>query len=159
MPKTGDEDGGEGKTQAVEDVEESKEGKDEEEDEGSDGGYSDDEDGGGDGADLAPGSLRASVRDINADAVELKADVRECKLSGRIREQVIELARQGIDQSSVQTGIAKFIKTQLDKEFNPSWHVVVGREFGMALSHADDNVMYFYLGTIAILVWKQPGDA
>jgi dynein light chain LC8-type len=113
----------------------------------------------GDDDDLPAGSRKTDAsRDINANGAELKADVRSCKLGSRMKEQVLDFARQAIESSSVQTAVAKFVKTNMDKEFGPSWHVVVGREFGMSLSHGQDAVMYFYLGDIAVLVWQHSGS-
>ena len=129
--------------------------EEEEEEEDDDDDYSGGGEGGEGDGDLPEGTVKVDAsRDINADPIHHDADVKACKLSNRVREQVVEIARQAIEQSSVQTSIAKYIKTQLDKELNPAWHCVVGREFGMSLSHSEDNLIYFYLGEVAFLVWQ-----
>lgn len=165
----GDEKVSEGKSAGVEEEEEdtkqksSAESKEDDSGSGSDNNNNDEEgddySGGGDdndgSGDLPEGTVKVDAsRDINADPIHHDADIKACKLSNRVREQVVEIARQAIEQSSVQTSIAKYIKTQLDKELNPAWHCVVGREFGMSLSHSEDNLIYFYLGEVAFLVWQ-----
>ena len=109
--------------------------------------------------DLEPGTLKVDpTRDIAADAPETPVDVRECNLSNRVKEQVIDFARTAFEQSSVATAIAKYVKTQLDKEFEPTWHVIVGRDFAMAVSHVSEGLMYFYVGNIAFLVFKHAAE-
>ena len=103
---------------------------------------------------LEAGTLRVDPRDINSDRLEPKVDVRQCVVGGRVRDQIIDLAKQAIEQSSVASGIAKFIKSQLDKEFHPTWHCIVGRDFSMAVEHFDEGLMYFYVDSIAVLVFK-----
>ena len=38
--------------------------------------------------------------------------------------------------------------------YNPTWHVIVGRNFGSYVTHETKHFIYFYLGQIAILLFK-----
>ncbi len=133
-----------------------------------DGGYGGDDSEGGGGRDRGKqpaedesGQSKVKVnasRDINASRATPEVDMRECKLPDRVKEVVVDLAQQALEQSSVPTAMAKFIKMQLDKDFHPSWHVVVGRDFGMCVSHAEASVAYFYVGELAFLVYKHSAE-
>ena len=38
--------------------------------------------------------------------------------------------------------------------YTPTWHCVVGRNFGSYVTHEQKHFIYFYLGQIAILLFK-----
>ena len=40
------------------------------------------------------------------------------------------------------------------RRYTPTWHVVVGRNFGSYVTHEQKHFIYFYLGQIAILLFK-----
>ena len=50
--------------------------------------------------------------------------------------------------------VAAFIKKEFDKKYNPTWHVIVGRNFGSYVTHETKHFIYFYLGQVAILLFK-----
>ena len=80
--------------------------------------------------------------------------------------------------------VAAYIKKEFDKKFNPTWyvfflslylltladrpflltqilatnrlfrHVIVGRNFGSYVTHETKHFIYFYLGQVAILLFK-----
>eukprot|EP00069_Balaena_mysticetus_P011698 bmy_07193T0 len=50
--------------------------------------------------------------------------------------------------------MAAHIKKQFDKKYNPTWHCIVGRNFGSYVTHETKHFIYFYLGQVAILLFK-----
>mmetsp|Transcript_24141 Transcript_24141/g.51262 ORF Transcript_24141/g.51262 Transcript_24141/m.51262 type:complete len:81 (+) Transcript_24141:80-322(+) len=40
------------------------------------------------------------------------------------------------------------------KKYNPTWHCIVGRNFGSYVTHETKHFIYFYLGQVAILLFK-----
>ena len=52
------------------------------------------------------------------------------------------------------TLLAKELKRNFDEIFHPTWQCVVGKSFGTEIGHEDNHVIYFYLGSTAILLWK-----
>ena len=42
--------------------------------------------------------------------------------------------------------IAMEIKKEFDKKYNPTWHCIVGRNFGSYVTHETKNFIYFYMG-------------
>ncbi|CAE7202529.1 KLHL4 [Symbiodinium natans] len=49
-------------------------------------------------------------------------------------------------QRALPKDIAAFIKKEFDKKYNPTWHAVVGRNFGSYVTHETKHFIYFYLG-------------
>ncbi|RYG51950.1 hypothetical protein EON67_02305 [archaeon] len=46
------------------------------------------------------------------------------------------------------------IKKEFDKKYGPTWHCIVGRNFGSYVTHESKHFIYFYLGQIAVLLFK-----
>ena len=42
----------------------------------------------------------------------------------------------------------------MDARFGPTWHCVVGRHFGSYVTHETRSFAYFYLGPLAVLLFK-----
>lgn len=40
------------------------------------------------------------------------------------------------------------------QKYNPTWHCIVGRNFGSYVTHETKHFIYFYLGQVAILLFK-----
>ena len=57
-------------------------------------------------------------------------------------------------QFRVEQDVAAYIKKEFDKKYNPTWHAVVGRNFGSYVTHETKHFIYFYLGQVAVLLFK-----
>jgi hypothetical protein len=42
---------------------------------------------------------------------------------------------QALEKFSIEKDIAAYIKKEFDKKYNPTWHVIVGRNFGEIWNH------------------------
>ena len=52
------------------------------------------------------------------------------------------------------TLLAKELKRNFDENFHPTWQCVVGKSFGTEIGFEESHVIYFYMGSTAILLWK-----
>jgi hypothetical protein len=43
---------------------------------------------------------------------------------------------------------------EFDKKYSPTWHCIVGRNFGSYVTHETKHFIYFYLGQVAVLLFK-----
>ena len=50
--------------------------------------------------------------------------------------------------------MARAIKEWCDKQYEASWHVVLGRHFGTQMVHHARQFAFFYVGETAVLVAK-----
>ncbi|OAF71073.1 Dynein light chain 1, cytoplasmic [Intoshia linei] len=71
-----------------------------------------------------------------------------------MQQEVVEVATTALEKFNVEKDIATYIKREFDKKYNPTWHCVVGRNFGSYCTHEAKNFIYFYLGQVAILLFK-----
>ena len=67
---------------------------------------------------------------------------------------------EALEKYNIEKDIAAFIKKEFDKKYNPTWHCVVGRNFGSyatcllnspsrvswKVTHETKHFIYFYLG-------------
>ncbi|XP_020799439.1 dynein light chain 1, cytoplasmic-like [Drosophila serrata] len=84
-----------------------------------------------------------------------KADIRSTDMSEEMQKIAIDCARQALNENSIENKIAEHIKNQFDIQFKPKWHCIVGTEFGSYVSHEPNHFIYFYLGKLAILLFKR----
>ncbi|CAL9735681.1 dynein light chain 1, cytoplasmic [Monosporozyma servazzii] len=55
---------------------------------------------------------------------------------------------------SLERDVSHEIKLKLDQEFEPTWHVIVGKNFGSFVTHEQGHFLYCYHGSWAVLLFK-----
>lgn len=55
--------------------------------------------------------------------------------------------------------MARHIKKEFDASYGGVWHCVVGRNFGSLVTHTSRTFIYFYLGPLAVLLFKSGSQA
>lgn len=87
-----------------------------------------------------------------SDAVRIKAQ----DMSDDVKHEAIELTREALGDPECKTerDVASRIKKEFDRRYGSSWHCVVGRSFGSFVSHDSRSFLYFYIGDIAVLLFK-----
>ena len=71
-----------------------------------------------------------------------------------MQQDAINVATKAIDSYNIEKDIACYIKKEFDRKHNPTWHCIVGRNFGSYVTHETKHFIYFYLGQIAVLLFK-----
>ncbi|KAG0497460.1 hypothetical protein HPP92_002151 [Vanilla planifolia] len=77
------------------------------------------------------------------------ADMKE-----EIQKEAISCALSAFDKYIVEKDIAEYIKKEFDKNHGPTWHCIVGRNFGSYVTHETNHFIYFYLDSKAVLLFK-----
>ena len=67
--------------------------------------------------------------------------------------KAIQIVRK-LEKNKMEKDIAYTIKKEFDTTFHPTWQWVVGRNFGSEIGYESEHMLYFYWGSIAILIWK-----
>ncbi|PVF95473.1 hypothetical protein CPB86DRAFT_711178 [Serendipita vermifera] len=75
-------------------------------------------------------------------------------MSEEMQRMSVEIALTALEKYTVEKDIAAEVKKEFDKKFGPTWHVVVGKNFGSYVTHETKHFIYFYISNIAFLVWK-----
>lgn len=58
------------------------------------------------------------------------------------------------DWQSQGDDVVQALKQQFDAAWSPSWHVIIGKNFGSRVTHEARRMVFFYLGDKAVLVFK-----
>ncbi|OQV17477.1 putative Dynein light chain 2, cytoplasmic [Hypsibius exemplaris] len=85
---------------------------------------------------------------------ERKAVIKNADMSEEMQQDAVDIATQALEKYNIEKDIAAFIKKEFDKKYNPTWHCIVGRNFGSYVTHETKHFIYFYLGQVAILLFK-----
>ncbi|XP_072603668.1 dynein light chain 2, cytoplasmic isoform X1 [Vulpes vulpes] len=94
-----------------------------------------------------------------------KAVIKNADMSEDMQQDAVDCATQAMEKYNIEKDIAAYIKKvhqescgfwsgEFDKKYNPTWHCIVGRNFGSYVTHETKHFIYFYLGQVAILLFK-----
>lgn len=83
-----------------------------------------------------------------------KAVIKNADMGEEMQQDAVDCASQALEKYNIEKDIAAFIKKEFDKKYNPTWHCIVGRNFGSYVTHETRHFIYFYLGQVAILLFK-----
>jgi dynein light chain LC8-type len=116
-----------------------------------------------------------------------RAVVKNADMSDEMQQDAVDCATAALSKYGIEKDVAAHIKKEFDKKYHPTWHCIVGRNFGatprffscfcrhslfhqpftdicclwFALStpgsyvtHETKHFIYFYLGQVAILLFK-----
>ena len=64
--------------------------------------------------------------------------------TGGMRVAVVDVQR-AMMQTEDGLRVQATLKKEFDKKYNPTWHCVVGRNFGSYVTHETKHFIYFYL--------------
>lgn len=87
-------------------------------------------------------------------ATKEKVVVKNADMSEDMQHEAISAATSAIETYNVEKDIAAYIKKEFDKNHNPTWHCIVGRNFGSYVTHETKHFVYFYIGQVAVLLFK-----
>ncbi|KOO24571.1 dehydrodolichyl diphosphate synthase [Chrysochromulina tobinii] len=82
------------------------------------------------------------------------ANVKTVDMTEDMEKVAIELASFAMNEFTKEVEMAAHIKKEFDKMYSPTWHVVVGTNFGSHVVHQTKNFVYFNIGAINFLVYK-----
>ena len=83
-----------------------------------------------------------------------KAVIKSTDMSEEMQQAAVDCTCQAMDRYNVEKDIAAFVKKEFDKKFNPTWHCIIGRNFGSYVTHETKHFVYLYLGQVAVLLFK-----
>ncbi|XP_058419235.1 dynein light chain 1, cytoplasmic-like isoform X1 [Diceros bicornis minor] len=84
---------------------------------------------------------------------ERKALIKNADMSEEIQQDSVEYATQAL-KYNIEKDIVAHTKKEFDKKYNPTWHCIMGTNFGSYMTHETKHLIYFYLGQVAILFFQ-----
>jgi len=82
------------------------------------------------------------------------AEIKSADMPEDMQQEAISSATRALSKFSVEKDIAGAIKRDFDKKYGGAWHCIAGRNFGSYVSYEEKHFIYFYIGQIAILLYK-----
>ncbi|XP_028034497.1 dynein light chain 2, cytoplasmic isoform X1 [Bombyx mandarina] len=101
-----------------------------------------------------PSDTVSVLRQTQDKMCDRKAVIKNADMSEEMQQDAVDCATQALEKFNIEKDIAAFIKKEFDKKYNPTWHCIVGRNFGSYVTHETRHFIYFYLGQVAILLFK-----
>lgn len=83
-----------------------------------------------------------------------KAVIKNADMTSTMQDDAVRTALTALEKFNIEKDIAAYIKKEFDKKYAPTWHCIVGRNFGSYVTHETKHFIYFYLGQVAILLFK-----
>ena len=83
-----------------------------------------------------------------------KAVVKSADMNDEMQRDAIDIAAAAREHHTIERDIAAYIKKEFDKKYSPTWHCIVGRNFGSYITHETNHFIYFYSGQLAVLLFK-----
>lgn len=83
-----------------------------------------------------------------------KAIIKNVDMSEELQQESVDITSAALEKFTIEKDIAAQIKKEFDRRHGPTWHVVVGKNFGSYVTHETKHFIYFYVGSLAILIWK-----
>jgi len=91
---------------------------------------------------------------VQRDSTSPKAIIKNVDMGEEMQQESVEIASAALEKYNIEKDIAAQIKKEFDRKYGPTWHVVVGKNFGSYVTHETKHFIYFYVGSLAILIWK-----
>ncbi len=83
-----------------------------------------------------------------------KITIQNSDMPEEMLEQAIEVSYQGLKKHNLDVDVAQYIKTTFDEKFDPVWMCVVGKNFGVYVTHQANYFAHFYIGQKAVVIFK-----
>ena len=64
------------------------------------------------------------------------------------------VSMEAMEKFNVEKDIAAHVKKEFDRKHGPTWHCVVGRNFGSYVTHESGHFIYYYIANVAFLLFK-----
>ncbi len=59
-----------------------------------------------------------------------KAVIKNADMGEEMQQDAVSVAGQALEKFNIEKDIAAYIKKEFDKKHSPTWHCIVGRNFG-----------------------------
>ncbi|CAM9498909.1 unnamed protein product [Discosporangium mesarthrocarpum] len=83
-----------------------------------------------------------------------QAVIKNVDMSDEMQQDVVNCACEAVESFTIEKDIAGFMKKEFDKKYGPTWHCIVGRNFGSYVTHEPGSFIYLVLGNVAVLLFK-----
>ncbi|PWA67587.1 Dynein light chain, type 1/2 [Artemisia annua] len=101
-----------------------------------------------------PEESSSDDRKSNSSSISRKVIFKAADMKEDMQTEAVNIAIAAFENSSVEKDVAEEIKKAFDKNHGPTWHCIVGKNFGSYVTHETNHFVYFYLDSRAVLLFK-----
>ena len=84
-----------------------------------------------------------------------RVEIKCADMPEEMQQEAIVTSLNALEKCDNDRDIAAFIKKDFDKKFNPTWHCIVGTNYGAYVTHESKYFFYFSIeDSICILIFK-----
>ncbi|VUZ51879.1 unnamed protein product [Hymenolepis diminuta] len=83
-----------------------------------------------------------------------KALIKYSDMPEEMQKRSLTSANEAMKYHVLEKDIAGHIKREFDMRYGATWHCIVGRSYGSFVTHENNNFIYFFMNTVAILLFK-----
>ncbi|KAF7837804.1 dynein light chain 2, cytoplasmic-like [Senna tora] len=83
-----------------------------------------------------------------------KVIIKSADMLPDMQKEAVDIAVNAFEKHNIEKDVAEHIKKEFDKRHGPTWHCIVGRNFGSYVTHETNHFVYFYLDQKAVLLFK-----
>uniref|UniRef100_A0A0G4I172 Dynein light chain n=1 Tax=Chromera velia CCMP2878 TaxID=1169474 RepID=A0A0G4I172_9ALVE len=87
---------------------------------------------------------------------EKKAVIKISNMDDAMLALAISKAQYAQEHCPNEQEIASYMKNAFEAEHEPTWHCFVGRNFASYVTHEKGRYCYFYVGQMAVCLFKTP---
>ncbi|KAM0750726.1 hypothetical protein T439DRAFT_325782 [Meredithblackwellia eburnea MCA 4105] len=98
--------------------------------------------------------MEVGGKEGKTDTPAPQAIIKSVDMKEEDQKVAIEVTTEAMGLFEIEKDIAAHIKKKFDEKFGATWHAVVGKNFGSYCTHETGHFIYFYMGNIAILLFK-----
>jgi dynein light chain LC8-type len=73
------------------------------------------------------------------DGTSPKAIIKNVDMSEEMQQESVDVATAALEKYNIEKDIAAQIKKEFDRRHGPTWHVVVGKNFGSYVTHGESH--------------------
>lgn len=88
-------------------------------------------------------NLGTGTDPISREASSAKAMIKNVDMSEEMQKETVDIAVEALQEHPIEKDIAAKIKRDMDAKFTPTWHVVVGKNFGSFVTHGEFLFSWF----------------
>ncbi|KAM0001458.1 putative dynein ATPase [Helianthus debilis subsp. tardiflorus] len=101
-----------------------------------------------------PKTAAPSLSTSTSTSTTKKVVIKSADMKEDMQNEAVNIAVSAFESCSVEKDVAEQIKKEFDKNHGPTWHCIVGKNFGSYVTHETNHFVYFYLESKAVLLFK-----
>ena len=95
---------------------------------------------------------QAPSKDTNLTGIAPKAIIKNVDMSEEMQQDSVDIASAALEKYNIEKDIAAQIKKEFDRKHGPTWHVVVGKNFGSYVTHGMSFCLHIHLTRLAPII-------